>query len=108
MTKPRRVHIMSARAKRVLYPVYVVWLVTFISFVVHLFVLGTSAFPGGGKFVDGSYLIEEHGKIIVLTGREYWFSYVHGLILVAVLAVLVTLIVTYYWRGDLRDEHPAV
>lgn len=96
---------MSGRAKRVLYPVLALWLLTFGSFLVHLIVLGTSAFPSGGRFLDGKYMIEEHGKTITLTAREYWFSYIHGLILVAVLAVLIVLIVRYYWRGDLRDEY---
>lgn len=96
---------MSERAKRVLYPALAIWLVIFLSFVVHLFLLGTSAFPGGGRFVDGSYLIVEHGKTITLTARQYWFSYFHGVLMVAALAIIVVLIITYYWRGDLRDEY---
>lgn len=101
----RRVHTMSPRAKRVLYPALAVWLVTFISFVISIFVLGTSAFPGGGKFVDGRYLVSDHGKSIALTVSEYWFSYIHGIVMVAVLAIVAALIVMYYWRGDLRDEY---
>lgn len=57
------VHTMSATAKRVLYPVLAVVLVAFVSFVTHLLVLGTSAFPGG-RVVDGRYLVEDHGRII--------------------------------------------
>ena len=105
LARMRRVHIMSARAKRVLYPALAVWLVIFVSFVVNIFVLGTSAFPGGGKFVDGRYLVSDHGKTIALTVGEYWFSYVHGIVMVSVLAVVVALIAIYYWRGDLRDEY---
>jgi len=95
---------MSARAKRVLYPALAVVLVTFISFVVHLLLLGTSAFPSG-RIVEGRYLVEEHGKVIELTATQYWFSYVHGIVLVTVFAVVALLIAVFYWRGDLRDEY---
>ena len=101
----KRRHIMSARAGRVLYPALMVWLATFVSFIIHSVVLGTSAFPAGGKFVDGKYLVSDHGKIIALTARQYWFSYIHGIVMISVFAVLVLLTVIYYWRGDLRDEY---
>ena len=95
---------MSDRARRVLLPGLVVFLVTFFSFVVHLLVLGTSAFPSG-HIVDGKYLVEEHAKVIELTATQYWFSYIHGVVLVVVGAVLAILAVVYYYRGDLRDEY---
>jgi len=95
---------MSRRAKRVLYPALVVAIVTFLSFLAHLLLLGTSAFPGG-RVVDGRYLVEEHGRVIELTARQYWFSYIHGVVLVAVFAIVAVLVVVFYWRGDLKDEY---
>lgn len=94
---------MSAKAKRVWYPALAVVLATFFSFLAHVLVLGTSAFPGG-RIVGGRYLVEEHGKVIELTARQYWFSYVHGIVLVAVFAIVGVLVAAFYWRGDLRDD----
>jgi hypothetical protein len=95
---------MSSRAKRVLYPAGAVVFITFGSFLVHLLVLGTSAFPGG-RVVDGKYLVEDHGKVIELTAQQYWFSYLHGVLLVAVFAIFAVLLMYLYSRGDLKDEH---
>jgi hypothetical protein len=95
---------MSPRAKKVLYPAVGVFIVIFLSFGVHLIALGTSSFPGGRVF-DGRYLVEEHGKVIELTALQYWFSYVHGVVMVAVTAIVAVLVVVFYWRGDLRDEY---
>ena len=94
---------MSARAKRLLYPALTVALVTFFSFLGHLLLLGTSAFPGG-RIVDGRCLVEAHGRVIELTARQFWFSYIHGVTVVVVFAVIAAMIVVFYWRGDLRDE----
>jgi hypothetical protein len=99
----KRVHIMSTRAKRVLYPALAVVLVTFFSFLAHLLMLGTSAFPGG-RLVDGKYLVEEHGRVIELTAGQFWFSYLHGVVLVAVFVVAGVLVLVFYWRGDLTNE----
>jgi hypothetical protein len=95
---------MSVRAKRVLYPALAIAIVTFFSFLAHLLVLGTSAFPGG-RIVEGRYLVEEHGKVIELTATQYWFSYIHGVVLVAVFAIVAVLVAVFYWRGDMRDEY---
>jgi predicted outer membrane lipoprotein len=99
----KRVH-MSARARRVLYPALAVVFVTFFSFLTHLLLLGTSAFPAG-RIVAGRYLVEDHGRVIELTARQYWFSYIHGVLLVAVFAIVAALLMFFYSRGDLRDEH---
>ena len=97
---------MSPRAKKVLYPALAVFIITFLSFSVHLFALGTSAVPGGNvRVVDGRYLIEEHGRVITLTAAQYWFSYIHVVVLLAVTTIVAVLVITYYWRGDLRDEY---
>jgi hypothetical protein len=99
----KRVHT-SARAKRVLYPALAIAIVTFFSFLAHSLALGTSAFPGG-HIVEGRYLVEEHGKVIELTATQYWFSYVHGVVLVSVFAIFFVLVAVFYWQGDLRDEY---
>src|SRR5580765_91081 len=104
IARMKRVHTMSRRAKRVLYPALVVAIVTFLSFLAHLLLPATSAFPGG-RVVDGRYLVEEHGRVIELTARQYWFSYIHGVVLVAVFAIVAVLVVVFYWRGDLKDEY---
>jgi hypothetical protein len=96
---------MSARGERVLYPTFVVALVTFVSFGVHLVLLGTSSFPTGGRLVDGKYIFQDHGRTIRLTEWDYWFSYIHGVVMVAVLAMTAGLVILCYCRGDLRDEY---
>lgn len=96
----KRVHIMSKRAKRVLYPALAVVWVMFLSFLVHD---APPAFPDG-RIVDGRYLVENHGRIIELTARQYWFSYIHGVVVVAVFAVTAVLVLIFYALGDLKDE----
>jgi hypothetical protein len=94
---------MSSKAKRVLYPTGAVVFVTFFSFVAHSLVLGTSSFPAG-RIVEGRYLVPDHGKVIELTAQQYWFSYIHGVLLVAVFAIFAVLLMYLYSRGDLKDE----
>ncbi len=101
----KRIRTMSERAKRVMYPALVVVFVTFFSFLVHMLILGTSAFPGGGKLVEGRYLVKDHGKTFEMTCAQYWFSYIHGVVLVAVFVLTALLVVRFYYTGDLRDEH---
>lgn len=103
----KRVHTMSTRAKRVLYPALAVLILVFVSFVAHMVMLGTSAFPGGG-IEGGRYLVQEHGKVIELTASQYWFSYIHGVVVVSVFAITAVLVAISYWRGDLKDEHREV
>jgi len=97
----RRGQIISARAKRVLYPAYAVWLCVFVSFVADLIALGTSAFPGG-RIEGARHFVVEHGKTIDLTAGQFWLSYTLGISVVAVLGVLIAV---FYWRGDLKDEN---
>jgi len=58
--------------------------VNFVAFVAHLLKDGTSAFPSGGRFIAGHYLVLSHGRDISFTPSSYWFSYVHGVIFVIV------------------------
>ena len=51
------------------------------------------------------FLVEEHGRVIELTATQYWVSYIHGVVLVAVTAILAVIVVVFYWREDLRVEY---
>ncbi len=95
---------MSLRAKEVLYPALAVLLITFLSFLAHTLMLHTSAFPGS-HVVDGRYLVEEHGRVIEMTAARYWFSHIHGVVLVAVVAIYAVLVAVFYSFGDLKDEY---
>jgi len=95
---------MSESAKRVMYPALAVVLVTFFSFLAHMLILGTSAFPGGGRLVGGRYFVEDHGKIFEMTRGQYWFSYIHGIVLVAVFGITALPVLRFYCTGDLKHE----
>ena len=61
----------------------------FIAFMTHMLIDGTSAFPSGGRFVDGQFLVSSHGHDVAFTVGRYWFSYIHGIVFVIVhLAVM--------------------
>jgi hypothetical protein len=102
----QRVHKISPRARRIVFPVLAVVVATFISFLIHMFTLGTSAFPRGKK-VDGHYIVEEHGRLIELTARQFRASYIHGIITVGVFVAAAITILVLYYTGDLKDEDHA-
>ena len=56
----------------------------FVAFMVHLLANKTSAFPAGGRLVNGLYLVTDHGHDIPFTPAAFWFSYIHGVIFVLV------------------------
>jgi hypothetical protein len=62
----------------------VVGVVNFAAFLAHLVSDGTCAFPIGGRFIAGQYLVPSHGKDIPFTPNSYWFSYVHGVVFVII------------------------
>jgi len=68
--------------------IHLLWLIigigNFAAFFAHVLLDGTSAFPGGGRFVDGHYLVHEHGKEIPFSEAGYFFSYWHGVIFVTI------------------------
>jgi len=106
IARMKQVQTMSPKSKKVLNPALAVFIVTFISFFVHVIYLGTSGFPGGPvQVVDGKYLIKEHGTVIALTATQYWFSYIHAVVLVAVTVIMAILVIVFYWRGDLKSEY---
>jgi hypothetical protein len=54
--------------------------VNFLTFVWHVLREGASAFPFGGRFADGNYLVFSHGKDLVFTTTTYWLNYLHGIL----------------------------
>ena len=74
------------------------------AFVVHVMIDHGSAFPTGGRLVDGVYLVMQHGRDIPFTPGRYLFSFLHGLF--AVIVHLVCMIAVWRLRrtGGLKDE----
>ncbi len=100
----KKTHTMSPRAKRVLNPAGVIAAIMFVSFIAHLLWLGTSSFPGG--YIDhGRYLVAGHGKLFELTATQYWFSYIHGVLLVVSFATVFAFVGYFYWNGELQDNY---
>jgi hypothetical protein len=93
----------SPRARRILFPVLALLIILFLSFIIHTVILGTSAFPGG-KIVDGRYYVEEHGGTIELTHRQYWVSYIHGVVTVSIFGVFFGTVAVLYATGDLKSD----
>jgi hypothetical protein len=56
--------------------------VNFAAIVVHAVITSTCAFPDGGRFEGGQYLVPSHGREISFTPVGYWFSYIHGVVFV--------------------------
>ncbi len=93
----------SPRAKRVLGPWFVIGLVLFVGFIIHMLAHGGAAFPGG-KVVRGHYLVEEHGKTIEFTRESFRLSYFLGVASAAAIASFVLAVLAFYWTGELNDE----
>lgn len=55
-----------------------------LAFLVHALIDGTSAFGSGSTFVDGHYVVLNHGNEIVFTTAAYYFNYAHGVLFVVV------------------------
>jgi hypothetical protein len=99
----KKVTTISIRAKRVTYPLLAGFIVLFVSNLIHVMMIGGSAFPGG-NIVDGRYLVKEHGKVIELTRSTYWLSYFHTLTMVVVVCALALSVLYFHWTGDMKSE----
>lgn len=71
-----------------------------LAFIVHMGVDGTSAFPAGGRLVNGYYLVADRGRDVAFTPNEYVFSYWHGIIFVILHLVCMVAI----WRLKTGDS----
>ena len=56
----------------------------FLAFLGHVMADKASPFPGGGRLVNGVYLIAWHGSEISLTPVQFWLGYLHGVVFVVV------------------------
>ena len=54
----------------------------FVAFLVHVIMDHGSAFPAGGRLVDGQYFFTEHGRDIPFSPSAYEFNYWHGVLFV--------------------------
>ena len=58
----------------------IILVVNFVAFLAHTGIDRASAFPGGGRLVNGSYLVFQHGIEISFTPIRYQLNYLHGVI----------------------------
>lgn len=91
----------SARAKRIMPIVLGANIAIFISFVVHACVRGISAFPAGGRLVGDHFIVEDHNRIYEFTHAQYWFSYIHGWVMVGAMFLFFATVLFFYSKGDL-------
>ena len=94
----------SARAKRVVLPVLITAVLAFLSFVGHACLRGTSAFPGGGRLVDGRYLVEDHGHVYEFTPVQFWSSYIHGIVMIVTMLLYFGVVIRFHRTGDIRYD----
>jgi hypothetical protein len=52
--------------------------INFLAFLLHVVVDGASAFPAGGVFEMGDYMVRSHGRVIPFSPPSFWFNYAHG------------------------------
>ncbi len=79
----------APKSKWRVHAIVLLGVVNFMAFMIHMLIDRTSAFPSGGRFVDGQFLVSSHGHDVAFTVGRYWFSYIHGIIFVIVhLAVM--------------------
>lgn len=79
----------------------VVFAANFVAFLFHVLRDGTSAFPPGGALRGDHYLVISHGQEISFTLAAYWFSYVHGILFLAISLLCIL------WMWDLRRRAAA-
>jgi hypothetical protein len=98
--------ITSRRAKRVLYPLLVIYLFNFISLVVRWQITGYSGFTSGTPEGAG-YSVIEHGRTIHVTAVQYWLGHTQLLILIVGLVAWFVARAYFFRTGDLRRDKKA-
>jgi hypothetical protein len=93
----------SRRAKLVLYPILVIYLLNFVSSAVRWQITGYSGFTTGT--LDGSgYSVVEHGHTIHVTPGQYHFGRIQMVILFVGVAAWFIARAYFFRTGDLRRE----
>lgn len=91
----------KTRNERIRLVLVIIAAVNFLAFLVHVGMDGTSAFPSGGRLVDGHYLVPNHGKQVSFTPIRYQLSYLHGVIAL-VIHIVCTVVI---WKlGNKKNE----
>ena len=98
--------ITSRRARRVLYPILVIYALNFFSLMVRWQMTGYSGLSGGTSDAAG-YSVVEHGHTFHVTAGQYWLGKVQFLILVAGIVAWFVARAYFFRTGDLRREKPA-
>jgi hypothetical protein len=96
----------SRRAKRVLYPLLVVYLFNFVSSAIRWQVTGYSGFTTGAPDASG-YSVVEHGHTMHVTACQYWLGHIQILILVVGVGAWFVARAYFFRSGDLRREKRA-
>ena len=98
--------ISSRRAKRVLYPILIIYLLNFISTAVRWQLTGYSGFTSGTP--DGAgYSVVEHGRTIHVTTGQYDLGRIQMVVLFVGVAAWFIARAYFFRTGDFRREKPA-
>ena len=92
--------------------VRLIWLAVgaanFLAFGADIVINGTCAFPTGGHFIDGHYLVPSHGRDISFSPTAFWISYIHGVLFVIVHLVCMFAISRLCRKEIMTNEKPVV
>lgn len=86
----------------------VVFAVNFLAFLAHGLRDGGCAFFGTGRYVDGHYVVVDHGREISFTPGGYWFSCWHSVIFLVLFITCVVAIRLLSRGGELKPKKGAV
>ena len=93
----------TRRAKRVLYPLLIVYLLNFVSAVILWQLTGYSGLTTGAPDAFG-YSVVEHGRVIHVTAGQYWLGRIQCLILIVGVVAWFIARAYLFRTGDLRRE----
>src|SRR5437867_9534063 len=98
--------ITSRRAKRVLYPILLIYTFNLFSSIVRWQITGYSGFTSGVPEREG-YSVIEHGRTINVTAAQYWLGHFQFLILIVGLVAWFVARAYFFRTGDLRRHQKA-
>lgn len=90
----------SAKARKVLYPLFFIALLNFILFAVRWQMTGDSA-ATIGEVEKGGYRLVEHSRTVHVSEREYLFARIQGVSLLACFAAFFVTRIYFSHTGDL-------